>query len=51
VKLSVYNLFNQQRITEVDEQLDSIPDGNPDYRIGTGYTAPRYAVLTLKLDF
>ena len=22
-----------------------------DYLIGTGYTAPRYAVLTLKLDF
>jgi len=51
VKLSVYNLFNQQRRTEVDEELDSIPDGNPDYLIGTGYQAPRYAVLTLKLDF
>jgi hypothetical protein len=51
VKLSVYNLFNQQRITEVDQSLDSVPNGNPDYLIGTGYQAPRYAVLTLKLDF
>ena len=51
VNLSVYNLFNQQRITEVDQSLDSVPNGNPDYLIGTGYQAPRYAVLTLKLDF
>ena len=51
VKLAVYNLLNQQRITQVDERLGSIPDGNVDYRLGTGYTAPRYGMLTLKLDF
>ena len=33
VKLSVYNLLNQQRIIQVDEELPgSIPNGNPEYR-------------------
>ena len=51
VKLSVYNLLNQQRNTEVDEYLPSVPDGNPDYGLGTGYQAPRYGMLTVTLDF
>jgi outer membrane receptor for ferrienterochelin and colicin len=51
VKLSVYNLLNQQRITEVDEELNSIPNGNAEYRFGTGYQSPRYALLTFNLDF
>ena len=51
VKLAVYNLLNQQRMTEVDEFLGSVPNGNEDYGIGTGYQAPRYGLLTLKLDF
>ncbi|HEY5807582.1 MAG TPA: TonB-dependent receptor [Povalibacter sp.] len=51
VKLAVYNLLNQQRVTEVDDFLGSVPDGNADYGIGTGYQAPRYGLLTLKLDF
>lgn len=51
IKLSVYNLLNQQRITEVDEELNSIPNGNSEYRFGTGYQRARYALLTFNLDF
>lgn len=50
VKLSVYNLLNQERITEVDESLPTT-DGNPYYGIGTSYQSPRYGLLTLNLDF
>jgi hypothetical protein len=51
VKFSVYNLLNQEHATEVDDYLFSTPNGNPDYRLGTGYQSPRYAMLTMKLDF
>jgi hypothetical protein len=55
VRLSVYNLFNQQRVTEVDQDLVTLPisveNGNEEYRFGTGYQAPRYALLTFNLDF
>ena len=51
VKFAVYNLLNQERVTEVDDYLGSIPNGNSEYRIGTGYQSPRYGLLTLKLDF
>jgi hypothetical protein len=51
VQLAVNNVLNQQRIIEVDDELGSVPNGNPDYGIGTGYQSPRYALLTLKLDF
>lgn len=53
VKLSMYNLLNQERITEVDEFLGqtSGPGSNSEYRFGTSYQSPRYALLTVKLDF
>jgi hypothetical protein len=51
VKLAVYNLLNQERVTEVDDYRGSIPGGNAQYGIGTGYQSPRYGLLTLKLDF
>jgi hypothetical protein len=52
VKLQVNNLLNQQRATEVDEFLGSVPmEPDSEYRIGTGYQAPRSALLTVKLDF
>ena len=51
VKFAVYNLLDQQRIVEVDDFLGSVPNGNEDYGIGTGYQSPRYATLTLKVDF
>jgi hypothetical protein len=52
VKFAVYNLLNQGRIVEVDEELfSSDGSGNPSYRVGTGYQAPRYGLLTVTLDF
>ena len=51
VQLSVYNLLDQQRMVEVDDFLGSVPNGNSDYGIGTGYQSSRYALLTLRLDF
>jgi len=51
VKLAVYNLLNEQRVVEVDDFLGSVPNGNSDYGVGTGYQSPRYGLLTLKLDF
>jgi outer membrane receptor protein involved in Fe transport len=50
VTLAVYNLLNQQRVLEVDEELISTGDPGT-YGYGTGYQAPRYGLLTLKLDF
>ncbi|HEY0685077.1 MAG TPA: TonB-dependent receptor [Steroidobacter sp.] len=52
VQLSVYNLLNQQRVTETDDMLGAVlPNGNSDYGVGTGYQPARYGLLTLKLDF
>jgi carboxypeptidase family protein/TonB-dependent receptor-like protein len=53
VKLAVYNLLNEERILEVDEQLDSTDPAltNPTYRQGTTYMLPRYGQLTLQLKF
>lgn len=52
VKLQVNNLFNQQRIREVNEFLGGVPiDPESTYLMGAGYQAPRFALLTLKLDF
>ena len=53
VKLSVYNILNQERIQEVDEFLGqtSGAGSNSEYLYGQAYQSPRYALLTLKLDF
>jgi hypothetical protein len=56
VKLAVYNLLDQQRATALDETLNTVDPANPlltsaDYRLGTDYQAPRYGLLTFKLDF
>jgi hypothetical protein len=55
VKLSVFNLTNQQDITQVDESLEqneTVSDvKNPLYRIGTGYQTPRYGQLTFTVKF
>jgi hypothetical protein len=52
VQLAVYNLLNQERTVQVDEILESdIGFRNSEYRIGTGYQSPRYALLSVKLDF
>jgi hypothetical protein len=52
VKFAVYNLFNSERVIEVDDELESdIGFINPTYRQATGYQAPRYAQLTVSVDF
>jgi len=53
VKLSVYNLLNQERILEVDEELGSTDPTltNPTFRQGTSYGSPRYGQLTLQVKF
>jgi hypothetical protein len=52
VKFAVHNLFNQERVLEVDEELETdIGFINPEYRQGDGYQSPRYAFLTVALDF
>jgi hypothetical protein len=52
VKLAVYNILNQQRETEVDDQLENdIGTRNDFYGLGTAYQTPRYGTLTFNLDF
>ncbi len=52
VKLAVYNLLNHERVTEVDDELETdIGFINPEYRQGTSYQTPRYAQLTVSLNF
>ncbi|MFL6592909.1 MAG: TonB-dependent receptor, partial [Luteimonas sp.] len=52
VKLAAYNLLNQEKVIEVDDQLETdIGFRNPSYREGTGYQSPRYFQLTASIDF
>ena len=52
VKLAVYNLLNQQRALEVDDSYETgVGVVNEFYRLGTGYQTPRYAQLTVSVDF
>ena len=53
VKLAVYNLFNQQRTIEVDEDLqtDIGDELNPDFLQPVQFQQPRYAQLTVTLEF
>jgi hypothetical protein len=52
VKFSVFNLLNQQRTVHVDQELeDAIGHTNEGFGLGTGFQSPRYAQLTISLDF
>jgi outer membrane receptor for ferrienterochelin and colicin len=53
LKLSVYNVLNQEREVEVNEIFQSSITGAPldSWGLGAAYQSPRYATLTLKLDF
>jgi hypothetical protein len=53
VKLSVYNLLNQQRTVLVDQDLQTdISDStNSTFRQPIGFQSPRYAQLTVSLNF
>jgi Carboxypeptidase regulatory-like domain/TonB-dependent Receptor Plug Domain len=52
VKLTVYNLLNEERMIDLTERMQtSIGVINPQYGLGSGYQSPRYATLTMTLDF
>lgn len=52
VKLAVYNLLNRQRALEVDDSYETgVGVVNEFYGLGTGYQTPRYAQLTVSVDF
>ena len=53
-KLAVYNLLDQERAIEVNEELFStqgVPFGDDTWGFGTDYQSPRYAQLTLTVNF
>lgn len=51
-KFAVYNLLDQQRVIEVDDELEEdIGFFNPDYLEGTSYQSPRYAQFLVTVDF
>ena len=51
IKLAVYNIFNQGAVTETNEHFETASARECAIRPGTGYQSPRYATLTMKLDF
>jgi outer membrane receptor for ferrienterochelin and colicin len=51
VKLAVYNLFNWERETQVYERLQTVLGSVNEWGYGNGFQSPRYAQLSLKLDF
>ncbi|HVF34539.1 MAG TPA: TonB-dependent receptor, partial [Candidatus Saccharimonadia bacterium] len=53
VKLAVYNLFDQQRTIEVQENQQTAITAtlNPEYGLPLGFQQPRYAQLTVTLEF
>jgi hypothetical protein len=51
-RFAVYNLLDQQRVIEVDDELESdIGFINPSYLEGETYQSPRYAQFTVTVDF
>jgi hypothetical protein len=54
VKFAVFNLLNQQKVVEVNEELEGengVGTLNPFFLQGTDYQNARYAQLTVSLDF
>ena len=52
MKFAIYNLLNQRRTIEVDDELESeIGTINSEYGRPTGFQSPRYGQLTVSLDF
>jgi hypothetical protein len=51
-KFAVYNVFNQQRVLDVDDEYEaSLGDFNEDYLEGTSYQSPRFAQFLVTVDF
>lgn len=52
VDFSVFNLLNQERVVDIDEEYEStIGNRNNAFLQGTAYQSPRYAQLKVSLDF
>ncbi|MBO9663765.1 TonB-dependent receptor [Dokdonella sp.] len=53
VKFAVYNLVNQQRTVAVDQDLQTTISNstNSDFRLPLRFTSPRFAQLTVAVDF
>lgn len=52
VKLAVFNLLNQQRTVRVEQELEpSLGTRDPYFGYGLGFQSPRYAQLSVALDF
>lgn len=53
VKFAIYNLLNQQRTVGVDQDLQTTISNstNADFRLPLRFTSPRFAQLTVALDF
>jgi hypothetical protein len=53
VKLAVYNLLNQQRTVQVDQDLQSAISNETDstFRLPIGFQSPRFTQLTVSVDF
>ncbi len=50
--LAIYNLLNMERVTQVSETLQYyIGDDEPEFARGTAWQKPRYAQLTMSIDF
>jgi hypothetical protein len=51
-KFAIYNVLDQQRKTQVDDELESdIGFINPGYLQGTSFQSPRYAQFLVTIDF
>jgi hypothetical protein len=51
-KFAVYNVLNQQRTLQVDDELESsLGFINPGYLEGTSFQSPRYAQFLVTVDF
>jgi hypothetical protein len=52
IKFAVYNILNQRREIEVDDEFESdIGFPNPEYLQPTAFQSPRYGQLTISLNF
>ena len=52
VKFAIYNILNEQRTLGVDQELqDGIGSDNPLFGYGTSFQSPRYAQLTVSVNF
>ena len=53
VKLAVYNLLNQQRTVQVDQDLQSAISNDTDstFKLPIGFQSPRFTQLTVAVDF